>query len=112
MNKDVEAIKKKWGITSVEDAFPNAIKPLGLGKTALCKLRAIATRVPNLAAAQALFLHEARKSDGTLVPFGFSHASRIFEKLKANEISTPDSKAKSTAETASPAVNKSAKVSG
>lgn len=48
----------------------------------------------NLAVAQALFLNEAKKPDGVPVPFGFAHASRILESLKANETlnMTPDNK--------------------
>lgn len=85
INKNRESIQKKWNIAEVEDAFPKAIKPLNLGQTVIQKLKAIANKVNNLAAAQALFLNEAKKADGTPVPFGFAHASRILESLKENE---------------------------
>jgi hypothetical protein len=108
VDKDRKAIQDTWNIAKVEDAFPDSIKPLSLGQTALTNLRGIARRVPNLAAARAMFLDVAKNSKGAAIPFGFKSTTIILEQLKAGnaqtQTSTPDvkrpSKSESTPKTA------------
>ena len=51
-----KVIQDTWNVRTPDDAFPARIKPGNLGLTALTNLKAIARKVPNLVAAQAMFL--------------------------------------------------------
>lgn len=81
-----------WGLSNVMDAFPTSITPVSLGTTAMCNLKAIAVRIPNLADAQARFLQEAKNAKGDPVAFGFKHTASILAGLRAIEKNTPKDK--------------------
>jgi len=69
----------------LEEIFPDNIKPISLGGTAINLLRAISRKVPKLGDARALFLAECKDADGAPIPISFSHADRIWKALKAEE---------------------------
>jgi hypothetical protein len=70
-------------VKEVKDAFPESIKPVQLGVTALSNIKGIARRIPNLTTAQALFLNECKDKDGAPVAVSFSHTKRIYDTLQA-----------------------------
>ncbi|RDL40459.1 uncharacterized protein BP5553_00438 [Venustampulla echinocandica] len=80
----VESIKKRWNIGSLEAAFPAEITPVSMGIAAIANVKAIANKVPNLAAAQELFLNHCKTESGDYVPFGFSHTVKVLRFLKEN----------------------------
>jgi hypothetical protein len=82
-DQSIAAIRKAWNVKEVKDAFPESIKPVQLGVTALHNIKAIARKIPNLTTAQALFLNECKDKDGAPVAVSFSHTKRIYDTLQA-----------------------------
>jgi len=103
-DRNITLIKLTWKINDINDAFPPAIRPSkSLGTTAIANIRIIARQVPNLAAAQALFLGECKDSSGQPVPVSWNHTSKISKALK----SAPGASSTPTAGTTMNAANSS-----
>jgi len=86
-------IKDIWKVDELADAFPDPIKPGELGMSAVLNIKIIATKVPDLAVAQALFLNECKTANGAPVPVSFCYTDRIVRRLKEDDTSSSEAKA-------------------